>query len=169
MTISGQSMFVTVVAWLAIIGAGASASMGLMQTALLMFAMPDLPIGANTDAGLDPVSRFVFGNFRAVAFGQTVVWCVALACAVGLLRRREWGRKGIVLLLLLGLAMVAGMAVWQQSVMTEMLAHPDVGVEAGKMAVGMRIASGVMAGVLVALMAWLAARLNSHAIKTEFS
>lgn len=169
MTDSKPSTFVTVVAWIAILGCGLFAVMGMLQAAILVFAMPDVPIDATMRAELDPVARFMFSNFRALVIGQAALWAIGLACAVGLLKRREWGRRGIVILLLLAVALVAGTGVWQQAMLAELLARTGGGGPGAGMMTGMRIASGVMSAGMAAGMAWLAARLNSPRVKAECS
>lgn len=169
MTDSKPSTFVTVVAWIAILGCGMFAVMGALQAAILAFAMPDVPLEATTRAELDPLARFMFSNFRALVIGQAALWTLGLVCAVGLLTRREWGRRGIVMLLLLAVALVAGMGLWQQAMMAEMLARTGGGGPGAGTMTGMRIASGVMSAGMVAVMAWLAARLSSPRVKAECS
>ena len=111
MSEQNQSAFVTVVAWLAILAAGFSAVAGLVQVG--MNALPD----AN--------------YFRAFAFARTLLSIATLACAFGLLRRREWARKGLVILLALAVVLIAGMAM-----------------------TGMGTTSTVVAVVVMAVMAW---------------
>jgi hypothetical protein len=121
-----QSAFVTVVGWLAILGAGFSAVAGLIQVGMLA-GVPDA------------------ANLLPFAFGRTVLGCVALACAFGLLRRREWARKGMVVVLALTSVMVVAMAI-----------------------TGLGTVNAVLAVALVAVMAWLAVRLNAPGVKAEF-
>lgn len=121
-----QSAFVTVVAWLAILGAAYAAFAGLVQVGML--------------AGVPDATRFV-----AFAFGRTVLACAALACAFGLLRRREWARKGMVIVLTLAVALIAVMAMS-----------------------GLGTTGAVIAAAWAAVMVWLAVRLNARDLKAEF-
>jgi hypothetical protein len=121
-----QSAFVTVVAWLAILAAGYTAFAGIVQVGMLADA-PD-------------ASRFV-----AFAVGRTVLACAGLACAFGLLRRREWARKGMVVVLALAVALIAVMAV-----------------------TGLGTPGAVIAAAWAGVMIWLGVRLNAPALKAEF-
>jgi hypothetical protein len=121
-----QSAFVTVVAWLAILGAAYAAFAGLVQVGML--------------AGVPDGTRFV-----AFAVGRTVLACAALACAFGLLRRREWARKGMVVVLTLAVALIAVMAL-----------------------AGLPTPNAVIAAAWAGVMIWLAVRLNARTLKAEF-
>lgn len=121
-----QSAFVTVVAWLAILGAAYTAFAGIVQVGML--------------TGVPDSSRFV-----AFAFARTVLACAALACAFGLLRRREWARKGMVLVLASSVALMAAMAIG-----------------------GLATTNAVIAAAWIGVMIWLAVRLNAQALKAEF-
>lgn len=121
-----QSAFVTVVAWLAILGAGYAAIAGLVQIGML--------------AGVPDATGVV-----ALVFGRTVLACAALACAFGLLRRREWARKGMVLVLAASVALIAAMAIG-----------------------GLATTNAVIAAAWAGVMIWLAIRLNAQTLKAEF-
>lgn len=126
MSESKQSAFVTVAAWLAILAAGYTAIAGLIQVGML--------------AGVPDASSAL-----ALTFGRTVLACAAVACAFGLLRRREWARKGMVIVLALAVALIGAMAV-----------------------TGLGTSGAVMAGAWAAVMIWLAVRLNAPSLRAEF-
>lgn len=126
MSESKQSAFVTVVAWLAILGAGYTAIAGIVQ------------LGMATGV---PAAT----SFQALMVGRTVLACAALACAFGLLRRREWARKGMTVVLALAVALIAGMALS-----------------------GLGTTGAIVAVAWAAIMIWLAVRLNSPGLRTEF-
>lgn len=114
-------------AWLTILAAGFAAVAGIIQVGTL----------AGTPAAP--------GGLQAIIVGRTLLACAALGCGFGLLRRREWARKGMVLVLAVAVALVAAMVV-----------------------IGAGTTSLVVVMGLVVVMAWLAVRLNGRDLKAEF-
>ena len=164
-----QSTFVTVLAWIAILFSGLTAVMGWFQTVLISFLVPFPPMTSAEAQGVPVFMAWIFDNFQLVAFALAVFWSVAFVCSIGLLRRREWARlcSTAFLLFLTVSAVVVGVA--QNLMMGDFFAGtaevpPDF--ESGVLAI--RIASGVMTVVFVAVFAWLATRLNSAQVRAEF-
>jgi hypothetical protein len=165
------STFVTVVGWLVAIFAGLSTLTGLMQSALVVFAFPTAPISESDAAGMPPGFRFLFDNFQWFVFTLTAFWAVALAGAVGLLKRKEWGRQ-----LLLGLFMIAALgtaaiALLQQVMMNQIfmgVTDSPADANANTMIMILRIGSALFALAFVGALAWVAVRLNSPATRAEF-
>lgn len=121
-----QSAFVTVAAWLTILGAGYVAIAGLVQVGMVA-SVPDA------------------ARLQMFMFGRTVLACAALACAFGLLRRREWARMGMVVVLGLGVVLIAG------TVLT-----------------GLGTTGAIVAVAWMAVMIWLAVRLSARDVRAEF-
>jgi hypothetical protein len=163
------STFVTVLAWLGLLWAGFSIVMGVFQSIFVAVTMPNDPMSASEAAGTPAVFRFIFDHMLLFTIALASFWAVVFACALGLLRRREWGRKGFIALLLIGAIAAAGVGVLQQTLMGEMFASQDRSAELPAMFLAMRIFSAIFTLVFVTGFAWLAIRLNSLPIRAEFS
>lgn len=166
------STFVTVIAWLALLFSGMAAATGLLQSVIVAFLMPAAPIGASDSDGLPPFVGFVFSNFLGFVVVLTAIWAATFAFAFGLLRRKEWGRKGFVAILTCWSATTAVIAVLQQTLMSDMFGgarSAEAPAEADAIIFVIRIAAALFAVVFAGAFGWLAWRLNSPMIRAEFS
>ncbi len=169
-----QSTFVTIIAWLMIIFSGLSAFVGVLQSIFVAVAMPMPPMSEADFAGLpaeiSSTALLIFQNFTLIVFANTAFSILALVAAIGLLKRREWGRRIVIALFILTAVGVVLIAVAQQAMFQWMLGQDqDLPPDAKSLFLTMRIAFVVFAAVIVAAHAWVALRLNSAAIRAEFS
>ena len=105
-----------------------------------------------------------------VTIANAIFWGLTFVCALGLLRRREWGRKGVMAVFATGAIASAAIGVAQQTLMNDMcIRAPGAPADAPAMFLAMRVFSAVFALLFVALFAWLAIRLNSAQVRAEFS
>jgi hypothetical protein len=166
------STFVTVLAWIALIFSGMAAATGLLQSAMVAFLMPAAPMSASESAGVPPFIVFVFDHVLGFVVVLTAVWAATFVFALGLLRRREWGRQGFVAILIFWCITTLIIAVVQQTMMSDMFGGElaaDAPAEAASIILVMRIAAALFGLVFAAAFGWLAWRLRSSSIRAEFS
>ena len=173
-----RSTFITVLAWLFIIGAGFATIVGIMQAAAMTFLMPSdefwtsdqIPRGIEN---FPPAARFLFSKMQLFVVAFWLLSLVALVAGVGLLRRKNWARIILVVLFLIGIVWNLG-GLWIQYQMVDFMRQPPPHAPADfarQMEVGiliMRIGSYVVAIGTSAVFAWLIHRLLSSPIKAEF-
>jgi hypothetical protein len=172
-----RSTFVTVLAWLVILMAGFTTFIGLVQNIMISTMMPmdQMPLPSGQAAEQIPgFMRFMLANVRWFFLAFLIVSAVALASAIGLLRRKEWARLVFIALLALGIAWnVAGIFI-QHSVLGSTAvvppnAPPEFREQFERTASMMLIVSVVFALAFSALFGWLIKRLSSAPIRAEFS
>lgn len=169
-----QSAFVTALAWTSIIVSALSVFVGFFQLVLVnVLFSEDLMQQLRADAPDDPFVQtlatwipllpWVFGLFFVVS-------AMSLVASIGLLKRREWGRRLFIALLVLGILWNVATFFGQQALMSAMPAVPqDAGAPPIEDFLGVfRIVSGTMVIALTVLLGWLAKRLMSRGIVAEF-
>jgi hypothetical protein len=177
--ITGQtspSTFVTVLAWIFIVGAGLATFVSLLQALMFAFLFAGdrpPPMPPATSQQMPAIARLFF---ESPYLFFLLFWSVAVAtlvAAIGLLRRRNWARVAFVGLMLLGVVWNLGGLWFQQQMFAAFPkppgnAGPDFASEFETMANIVRVGSAVFAVAIAALFAWIAKRLMSPAIRAEF-
>ena len=166
------STFITVLAWLALIVSGLAGVTGLLQSAMVAYVMPATPMSAGDASEVPPFIVFLFDHFLGFVVVLTAMWAATFAFALGLLRRREWGRRGFIAILTLWCIITVTIAVFQQVMMRDMFGGAqaaDTPAEAHTMILVMRIAGAIFAFLFTVTFGWLAWRLGSSRIRAEFS
>ena len=164
-----ESTFVTVVAWLVIVFSGLGIFAGLLQSLIVVFAMPIPAMSEAESAQLPLAMRLIFQNFLWVVLAMTAFWMLTLVSAIALLKRHEGGRR--VMTAVFGVAAIgtAAIALLQQTMMNWMFAGAsDVPPDASAMILIMRTGSAAFALVFITSFTWVALRLNSATTRAEF-
>lgn len=172
-----RSQFVTVVAWIFIVLGGFTTLISLLQNVMLNTVFPIDQMQeqmASNPTPMPAMFQWMTSHFRLFFLAFFLVALTTLVSAIGLLRRRNWGRLAFIGILALGILWNLGGFVLQQMMMSEMLSLQPTGAQAdfenqmqGFM-VGMRIFSAIFAIGFSALFAWIAWRLMSPRIVAEF-
>jgi hypothetical protein len=165
-----QSTFVSVLAWIMMIFSGFAGFGGLLQSVLVAFMLPIPPLTESEAANTPLIFNVIFANFHWFVWSLTAFWLAAFVFAFALLRRKEWGRVGaIAVLLILGLTTVVT-AILQQMLVSGMFqSTTDAPDEVAAFVVAIRIGTAIFGLLFVAVLTWLALRLNSPVIRAEFS
>jgi hypothetical protein len=167
---SNQSTFVTVVGWLVLIFSGMSTLTGLMQSVMLVMVDVFPTVSAEEAGEMPTFVAFVFNNFRAFVLGTTAVYAVIFAAGVGVLRRKEWARRALIAICVLGAVGMAAMAIVMQVMMNDMFrGATDVPPDAAGMMAAMRIFSIVFTIAFVGAFGWLAYKFSTPAIRADFT
>jgi len=174
-----RSTFVTVVAWIFIVGAGSTVCISVLQAIMFAFIFPTEAFWSASNMSLDPEQTPAVVQFMAkhMLLVFAMFWCVAIAtlvAAIGLLRRRNWARLAFVGLM--GLAILWNLGgLWLQLSMFSSIpaapasAPPDFASQFERVTLAMKIASGLSAIGLSVLFAWIIKRLTSRAVRGEFN
>ena len=165
--VAGRSAFVSIVAWTAIALSVLSALAWCVQglVAPLIHHDPEVQalLQSQPPAAREATAPFVdFLLWWAIV--GVLVSLASLVCAIGLLRRRHWGRLGFVGVLAATMLGTLAMAWLQVRIVAAV--GKDLGNVVGPMAY---LPLVVFALVPLTLCAWIAKRLLSPSIAAEFS
>ena len=166
---NNRSTFVTVVAWIFIIGSGLASLMSLMQNIMIhvMFnkdkfsQLPeDMPAGA----------AFMFGNFQLIFLTFLLISIMVLVSSIGLLKRKNWARLVFIFILSLGILWSLASLILQAvffSTMPEMTQGPEF-EEFKTIQTLMQWFTAIISIGFAVLFGWIIKRLMSGTVKQEF-
>ena len=95
-----RSVFVTVVAWIFIVLSGFAVFVSIGQN-VMIWTHPGFSVPATTSGSGAGFEGFLDKNFRLLVLGFLGVTIVMLVSSIGLLRRKNWARMSIIVLLAL--------------------------------------------------------------------
>lgn len=161
------SSFVTNVAWVFIVLGGLLTAITFMQNILIQTLPFHRPQASAPDAEVRSVFFAFFENsIRIYFFAVFLVSAGLLGSAIGLLRRRNWGRIGILFVLWGGIVWI----VLSCGLMLEMISSPNTKVPPEMR--GSMLATFVMMGLfavgVAVVFGWLIRCLTSEAVRREF-
>lgn len=173
-----RSTFVTIVAWIFAIVAGAATVLGILQSITIHTMFAADPLRAATDQvpgvmSAPPLVRYLFGHLE-VYFAVFLSLCaLTFIAAVGLLWRRNWARIAFVTVLALGIVWNLGGLLIQHSALGSLALAPanapaELRAALATMSTLVFAFSVVLAVAFSALFAWIIRRLLSPDIRREF-
>ena len=173
----GQSVFVSVVAWLFIITGGFAAFIALMQNIMLHFLLPTEKMQAliqeQHQAGpTSVVTEFLFAYMGWFFAGMLALAVLTVTAAIGLLLRKNRARQtfiGLMLAIILWnlVTLIAQQLMLQPTSPADATATDFVQQSQGMMDV-VGVFSYILAAIVCGLCGWIAWRLSRPAIKREF-
>lgn len=98
MPTSTRSTFVTVVGWIFAVFSGFGLLISVMQNIMLHTVFPIEQMPADIPADFPGMARFMFEHFSLLVLIPLLISGVMLAASVGLIKRREWARKLLLVL-----------------------------------------------------------------------
>lgn len=173
--------FVTVLAWISIALALLGLLYGLMQTVMGLVLPDDFylrmlnPYGGEPPR-LPPLMHWMYTNTLSMGVLMFVLSAVFLWVSWGVLKRREWGRKGFIAVLVLG-------TLWQFACIFALPQFIEgmLAVQAGALPQGQTmppelegfmtaamLMGGAVAVVFAALHLWIVWKLCTPAVRAEF-
>jgi hypothetical protein len=156
-----RSTFVTVVAWIVIVIAGFTTLMSVMQAIFFTAVFFTGELNRDFGGGEEPFLRFVPVFMGAVLLTPAT----ALFGGIGLLKRRNWGRLILVVLLSLGVLWNIGGLVVLAFFYPSWGPTPDDFDNVSRMITGV----GAIFSIAVAcLFIWVITRLTSAEVRREF-
>lgn len=176
-----SSSFVTVLAWISIALALLGLLYGLMQTVMGLVLPADFylrmlnPYGGEPPR-LPPLMHWIYTNTLLMGVLMLVLSAIFLWVSWGVLKRREWGRKGFIAVLVLG-------TLWQFACIFALpqLIEGMLAIQAGALPQGQTmppelegfmtaamLMGGVVAVVFAALHLWIVWKLCTPGVRAEF-
>lgn len=173
--------FVTVLAWISIALALLGLLYGLMQTVMGLVLPADFylrmlnPYGGEPPR-LPPLMHWMYTNTLLMGVLMFVLSAIFLWVSWGVLKRREWGRKGFIAVLVLGTLwqfacifalpqFIEGMLAVQAGALPQGQAMPP---ELESFMTAAMLMGGVVAVVFAALHLWIVWKLCTPAVRAEF-
>ncbi len=170
-----RSTFVTVLAWIFIVGGGFTTFISVLQNVMLTFFFPVDQMQTTTGAeNMPAVALFMLNHMRLFFAAFLILSLTVFVSSIGLLKRKNWARLIFICLFVLGIIWnVAGIFI--QSAMFSAMPAPPPGApqeftaQIESMANTMLVFSFAMAVGVSALFGWLIKRLLSPTIRREFA
>ena len=172
-----RSTFITVLAWLSIIGAAGATLVSLMQAAMYFLPFRDKVAAAPTHwpgtEQMPALAQFFFSHPEIFITAFWFLSVLTFISAVGLLWRKNWARVYFIVVLGLGIVWNLGSLWLQHQVLsvastTMRSSSPEFTKEAEVFETVFSIVSIAIAVGTAVLFAWLIARLLSRAVRAEF-
>jgi hypothetical protein len=172
---ASRSTFVTVLAWVLIVGAGFLTFISVMQALTMSFFM-SADWSSAPPKGLEAFPRliqFLLSNVRLFFLFNWLLVLLTFVSSIGLLYRRNWSRIVIISVFILGILINLG-GVWLQSEMFSSMPQFTAGATPGfteqmqTSVMVMRVGSAVFAVAISGLLGWLVWRLQSRSVRAEF-
>jgi hypothetical protein len=170
-----QSLFVTVAAWVFIVLAGLGTVIAAMQNIMLYAVFSPEMIQKMAEAqgqNTAPMPTFIVTTARSVFCAALLLSIFGLVASIGLLKRRNWARRSIVALLVIGILWTVGGLVLQGFMFGAPFFHsPPANEFQTKFATMWMTMVTVWIVTTVGfsvLFGWLIKRLVSPAVRQEF-
>ncbi|HZR02201.1 MAG TPA: hypothetical protein VFA81_03390 [Burkholderiales bacterium] len=172
-----RSTFITVFAWLAIVGSGLMTFISLVQAAMLLLFFDGKPFRVHAWPGQEQLPTAVQFLVSHPQLFVAVFWSLAvltLVAGIGLLKRKNWARWYFVGVLAFGILwQLGGLWIQHEMLSTFFSAMDHLPAAASHEFRGaetiMSVASVAFAIVACGVFGWLIARLCSHSIRAEFN
>jgi hypothetical protein len=172
-----RSNFVTVLAWVLIVGSGLLTFVAVMQAVMLTFVFPhgfwSNPQPPHASENIPPLVQFLASKAQYFFLAFWLLAVVTLAASIGLLRRKNWARLIVICIFGLGVVWNLG-GIWLQgqmvSTFTQLPAQtpPEFAQQMQHTFVVMRVVTAIFAIAVAIVFAWLIRRLVSARVKAEF-
>ena len=166
---------VTVLGWISVALGAMGVASGLLQAAVLPVLQPRQMLAQIDDAGMPvpPALAWMLEHLQWLNLASILASALLLLVAWGLLRRREWGRKGFIALLVLSaLGSLAGAAWFGHFMdglvgMQQQMAGDDPVFARLQLAMRMTLWAGAIA--VAVLHGWLAWLLGTAPVRAQFT
>jgi len=165
-----RSTFVTVVAWIFIVGAGFSTLISLMQNVMFHVIFKKEEFSQVTQE-MPAIAAFMFENMQVFVLLFFVICICMLVSSIGLLKRKNWARLIFIVGLSFGVIWSIGGVAFQMFFFSSIQEIPqnaqfeEFQIMQSIIQWFTAIFSIVIAGVLV----WIIRRLLTDAVKREFN
>jgi hypothetical protein len=170
-----KSAFVNALAWIFIALAGFATLISILQNVMIFLVFPVDEMNetfkdTQVQEQIPFFARFMFSNIRLFFLGFLAISATALVSAIGLLKRKNWGR--IIFLAIMGLGICWNLfgLVIQNMMFTSMpgFPHGEIDSQFSTMMLAMKIVTFIFAVGISYLFGWIIYKLCSVKIKTEF-
>jgi hypothetical protein len=164
---------VTLAAWFGIVTAGCATPMALVQSLMVGTLSEQIRSALDNEAlsQLPVAARYVLDHLGAISFSFLLGSVVTLVCSIGLLKRKEWGRQGVVVLLVVAIVqqlVLFWIQVWVVGQAGAPAGLTEMPREIGASLLLMEVLGGVLTVLQVGVCAWMIWKLGTPAIRAEF-
>ena len=168
-----QSAFVTVLAWIFIALAGFATFISIFQNIMIWTLFPVEEMNKAFEDSQEQVPffiNFMFANIRFIVLGIFIVCGTTFVSAIGMLKRKNWGRLIFIAVMGLGIGWNIFALIIQNAMMASMPDFPFAEMETPIfiMITIMKIITFVFVVAFSYLFGWLIYKLTSPKIKAEF-
>ena len=170
-----RSTFVNVLAWIFIILAGFATLISLLQNIMIsvMFPVEEMNKAFSEPQVQQEMPLFaevIFSNLQLVFVIFFAVSSTTFVSAIGLLKRKNWGRIVFMVMMCLGICWNVVALILQNAMFTSMPQIPanQMDTQFGTMMTVMKVVTFVIAMGISYLFGWIIYRLSSDKIKAEF-
>ena len=166
-----RSSFVNVIAWFGIATGACATPIAVIQALMLGTLAPQLQAALESQelAQLPAPVRLVLANFELLVQVLLIGSLATLVFSIGLLKRKNWGRLGVIALV--GVAIAQQFVLfWIQLSMGSTAEAPGGQAlpELQSVMLLMQVVGGVLTVVQVGVCAWLIWKLQTPQIRAEF-
>lgn len=168
-----KSTFVTVLAWIFIALAGFATFISVFQNIMIWTLFPVEEMNKAFESSPEQMPfffKFMFANIRLFFFGFLVVSGTTLISAIGMLKRKNWGR--LIFIFVMGLGIIYNMSalIFLNAMLTTMsdFSNTDIDTPIFIMMTIMKIVTFVFVIAFSYLFGWLIYKLKSPKIRSEF-
>lgn len=174
-----RSTLVTVVAWFLIVLGGFGALMGILQNVFIHLALPadafQIPLEAEQTKQIPGFAKFMIMNISVIFAIFIVIPLLMFSSGIGLLKRKNWARLTVIIIMWLGVVWNLASLVIQFIFFSQIPMPENVSAQLQSQMKSMEsmqqimsIVSTIFSLALSVLFAWIALRLSSPKIKVEF-
>ena len=169
-----RSTFVTRLGWSLVVFFAFSALIGVVQNVMVNVMisgeqwqqqLDQLSFQGNVPNWLMPL----LNNFRWLVFSVLLFSVFSLAASIALLRRREWGRRAVMVVLVMGVLFTIGGLWWQydflEHIRTTYVSLPQQSLDSMTL---LNVVNSIFALLTLLLHGWLLKKLCSAKIVAEF-
>lgn len=166
---NNKSTFVTVVAWLFIVGSGLATVVSVMQNIVIHFMFKNKGFSQTPD-NMPAGASFMIENIQLIMLVFLLVSLMMFVSSVGLLKRKNWARLIFIVLMSIGIVWMIVGIIFQLvffSSMPEMQQSAEF-QDFQAMQSLMMWFTALISIAMAGLFAWIIKRLFSEPIKQEF-
>ena len=163
------SNFISVLAWILIIGAGFASIMLILQNIMFFLAVPSEEMGQllndpQAKEDIPAFARFIFSHIHLALIAFLSVALMTVGTSVALLKRKNWARMITIVLMCLGIGWINFFTVFQNI----MIQKEPIPAADTRMISVMNTFSLVFSALFTFLLGWIIFKLTAPKIKSEF-
>jgi len=165
-----RSTFVTLTAWFGIATAGCATPMALVQSLMVGTLKEQVQAAFDTEqlAHLPSAIRYPLDHIGLLSHLFLAASLVTLVVSIGLLKRKEWGRLGVIAVLGVTIPLQLGLFWLQLTMGDTMGAAGEAPRELGAAMLLLQVVGGVLTVLQVGVCIWMIWKLATPAIRAEF-
>jgi hypothetical protein len=164
-----KSIFVDVLGWIMIILSAGALIISIGQNIIINFVFNDNTFAPGMSNGTDGLASSIFQNMRIILAVFALIILYALIISIAFLKRKEWGRVGLILLFGLIIMYNVASLIMQWTIINNVETEsPPFNSDFEKMATAIKAFTAILVIGLSVLLGWLIKKISSKKIAAEF-